>query len=127
MLFSQRSCQSVPWLSRVWFSSGAWRGSSTPFGGGLDLTTFLAKTTYYSVMPCRYAMIFSVNLPSSFCPTAIRLRPHLPCGNATACRLMGKSVREIDKEGSRLRGRVQGGTESLYFSTAIPALPLPYC
>jgi hypothetical protein len=27
----------------------------------------------------------------------------------------GKSVREIDKEGSRLRGRVQGGTESLPF------------
>ena len=34
----------------------------------------------------------------------------------------GKSVREIDKEGSCLCGRVQGGTESLYFSTGIAAL-----
>jgi hypothetical protein len=34
----------------------------------------------------------------------------------------GKSVREIDKKGSRLRGRVQCGTESLCFSTAIAAL-----
>src|ERR1019366_10039353 len=34
----------------------------------------------------------------------------------------GKSVREIDKEGSRLRGRVQGGTKSLCFSTGIAAL-----
>jgi hypothetical protein len=38
----------------------------------------------------------------------------------------GKSVREIDKEGSQLRGRVQGGTESRCFSTAIAALVLQY-
>jgi len=38
-----------------------------------------------------------------------------------------KSVREIDEEGSRLRVQVQGGTESLCFSTGIAALPLPYC
>ena len=38
----------------------------------------------------------------------------------------GKSVREIDEEGSRLRGRVQHGTESLWFSTAIAALVLQY-
>ena len=39
----------------------------------------------------------------------------------------GKSAREIDEEGTRLCDRVQGGTESLCFSTGIPALPLPYC
>jgi hypothetical protein len=38
----------------------------------------------------------------------------------------GKSVREIDKEGSRLRGRVQGGTESLCFTTGIAAFVLQY-
>jgi hypothetical protein len=37
-----------------------------------------------------------------------------------------KSVREIDEERSRLRGQVQGGTESLSFSTEIAALVFPY-
>ena len=37
-----------------------------------------------------------------------------------------RRVVEIDKEGSRLRGRVQGGTESLCFSTGLAALVFPY-
>ena len=38
----------------------------------------------------------------------------------------GKSVREIDKEGSRLLGRVQDGTGSPCFPTGIAALLLQY-
>jgi hypothetical protein len=37
----------------------------------------------------------------------------------------GKSVRGIDKEGSRLRGRTQIGTESPCFATDIAALVFP--